>query len=285
MHLNVHRAPGLANSSIVRFALCFSLAAAVFTAALHAAEPTNAKEAAEKKSQAEAADAAADAKRKAAMSPEELAWERILEENLGSFYLPIYKHEKAQNKETAWDYVKDDPELPRVLLIGDSVSRGYTLAVRHALAGRVNLHRAPENCGPTKNGLKKLDVWLGSGHWDVIHFNFGIHDRALKPDEYARNLEQIVARLEKTGAKIIWASTTPMPPGSTKYPQAPIDKLNEIAAAVMQKHHIAMDDLGAAIQPRLAEFQNKDDVHFNAAGYDFLGQTVAKSITEALARH
>jgi hypothetical protein len=67
--------------------------------------------------------------------------------------------------------------LPRVLLIGDSVSRGYTQAVRTALAGKANVHRAPANCGPTASGIKNIEVWLGDGKWDVIHFNFGIHDR------------------------------------------------------------------------------------------------------------
>ena len=58
-----------------------------------------------------------DKERKAKMSPEELAWEKLLEQNLGSFYLPRYKEAKVKGRETAWDFVKDDPNLPRVLLI------------------------------------------------------------------------------------------------------------------------------------------------------------------------
>ena len=54
------------------------------------------------------------------------AWERTLQENLGGFYLPIHKREKVRGTPNAWDFVEDDPKLPRVLLIGDSVSRGYT---------------------------------------------------------------------------------------------------------------------------------------------------------------
>lgn len=175
-------------------------------------EPTNATEAAAKKA---AEDKALDAryqKWKAGLSPAEQAWETVLEQNLGGFYLPIHKREKVAGKSNAWDFVADDPKLPRVLLIGDSVSRGYTLAARKALAGRANVHRAPENCGPTSNGLKKLDVWLGGGKWDVIHFNFGIHDRATKPADYEQHLEAIVTRLKATGARVIWASTTPIPP-------------------------------------------------------------------------
>ena len=77
----------------------------------------------------------------------------------------------AQKKspEPAFVEVKDDPALPRVLLIGDSISVGYTVAVREALAGKVNVHRPAANCGPTTRGLTHLDKWLGKGKWDVIH--------------------------------------------------------------------------------------------------------------------
>ena len=213
-----------------------------------------------------------------------MEWVATLEANLGSFYLPLYKLEKARGSVSAWDYVKDDPKLPRVLLIGDSVSRGYTLAAREALAGKANVHRAPENCGPSANGLKKLDIWLGGGKWDVIHFNFGIHDRATTPADYEDRLEQIIARLEKTGAKIIWASTTPVPPDTKDGPAATpaIVEKNEIAARVMQKHGIAIDDLFTFITPRLAEVQNPKDVHFNGGGYKLLGGQVAESIEAAL---
>ena len=61
--------------------------------------------------------------------------ETVLKQNLGSFYWPNYVADKAAGKETAWDYVKDDPKLPRALLIGDSFSRGYSVSTRHALAG------------------------------------------------------------------------------------------------------------------------------------------------------
>ena len=248
------------------------------------AEPTNAKEAAAKRAAADKVIDERFQKWKATLSPEQQAWETTLEQNLGSFYLPLYKSGRVKGSEQAWDYVKDDPALPRVLLIGDSVSRGYTLAARKALAGKVNVHRAPENCGPTANGLKKLDIWLGDGKWAVIHFNFGIHDRNTKPDVYEKNLEQLIERMQKTGAKLIWASTTPIPADGKDGPNAPasIVEHNAIAARVMQKHGIAIDDLFTAVTPKLGEYQNPKDVHFNAAGYEFLGQQVANVIKEAL---
>ena len=248
-----------------------------------AAEPTNAAGLAKIKS-GSAYDIAADSKRLAALLPEALAWEKILETNLGSFYLPLYKADKLAGRPTAWDYVADQPGLPRVLLLGDSISRGYTLNVRAALAGKANIHRAPENCGPAANALKKLPLWLGDGKWDLIHFNFGIHDRETPIADYEQRLETIVARLQATGARLICASSTPLPEESPYGPNAAIIQRNEAAARVMARLGIPVDDLYQLILPRLADLQNTNDVHFKNEGYAVLGKQVASSITASLSK-
>jgi lysophospholipase L1-like esterase len=269
--------------------LCLTAAWAVAAPEPTKTEPTNAQEAAAKELAAKKAaqDATIDAKYFALVAqlpPEAQAWEKVLQENLGNgFYLPAHKRDKVAGKSTAWDFVKDDPKLPRVLLIGDSVSRGYTQPTRAALAGVANVHRAPANCGPTAAGVKNLEVWLGVGKWDVIHFNFGIHDRGTPAADYVQRLEAIVARLEKTGAKLVWASTTPIPdnPAQKQTARSIVEK-NALAAEVMRKHGIPTDDLFAALTPRLADLQNPNDVHFTAAGYEFLGAQVAAAIRAAL---
>ncbi len=255
--------------------------------ALSAAEPTNATEAAAKKAAEDRRIDGLYREKVATLSPARQTWEKILQENLGTgFYLPIHQRDFVKGTSTAWDFVTDDPKLPRVLLIGDSVSRGYTLAVRAALAGQANVHRAPENCGPTANGLKKLDTWLasaGPGKWDVIHFNFGIHDRATPLADYIARLTKILTRLQSTGAKLIWASTTPIPDDPAKKQTASsIVERNTAATALMAQHAVAIDDLFTAITPQLATLQNPRDVHFTVAGYDFLGRQVAASIATQL---
>ena len=246
-------------------------------------EPTNAAEAAAKKAADEAKLEADYQAWYDTLTPDQQAWEQVLQENLGGFYLPIHKREKVAGRSNAWDYVEDDPALPRVLLIGDSVSRGYTQAVRKELKGKVNVHRAPENCGPTATGLKKLDIWLGDGKWDLIHFNFGIHDRNTPIADYTQRLQQLVERMQKTGAKLVWATTTPIPDQpDKKQTAASIVERNDAASKVMAEAGVAVDDLFTAITPRLAELQNPNDVHFNGAGYEFLGQQVAQSLLENL---
>jgi acyl-CoA thioesterase-1 len=188
--------------------------------------------------------------------------------------------------------IEDQPGLPRVLLIGDSISIGYTLPVREILKGKANVHRIPTNGGPTKNGTASIEKWLGSGKWDVIHFNWGIHDLKFMPDgkrqveaeDYEKNLRTLVTRMKATGAKLIWATTTPIPDGelnpSRKFGKVP--EYNAIAKEVMEESGVAIDDLNAAITPRIAELQNPKDVHYKPEGYAFLARHVAASIEAAL---
>lgn len=188
--------------------------------------------------------------------------------------------------------VEDDPDLPRVLLIGDSISVGYTLPVREKLKGEANVHRALQNCGPTSRGVEKLDEWLGDGDWDVIHFNFGLHDLKIMEDgnhqvpidQYEENLEQIVARLKQTDAELVWASTTPVPDPVDGPPRNPEDvkRYNAVAAAIMQEHSVAIDDLYEFALPQLKVIQRPKNVHFTPEGYEVLARQVAESIRQAL---
>jgi acyl-CoA thioesterase-1 len=189
--------------------------------------------------------------------------------------------------------ITDVPGLPRVLLIGDSISIGYTLPVREALQGKANVHRPPSNCSSTGYTLSKLDGWLGPGKWDVIHFNWGLHDAKLPPegvrhappDEYERNLRQLVTRLQATGAKLIWATTTPVPRGGNLAPNrrfASVANYNAIAAKVMAELGVATNDLNAAIAPHLAEVGRPDDVHFSPEGSQLLGRAVVAAIAARL---
>jgi acyl-CoA thioesterase-1 len=182
--------------------------------------------------------------------------------------------------------------LPRVLLIGDSISMGYTLPTRTLLTGKANLHRIPQNGGPTKNGLAQIDKWLGTGKWDVIHFNWGIHDLKYMPDgkrqveaaDYENKLRTLVARLKQTGAKLIWASTTPIPEGELSPSRrfGSVQEYNAIAARVMTENGIAIDDLNAHIAPQFDRLHNPKDLHYGTEGYQFLAQKVAEEIAKAL---
>lgn len=195
--------------------------------------------------------------------------------------------------------VADVAGLPRVLIIGDSISIGYTREVRARLAGRANVHRPPDNCGPTVWGLEQLDSWLGAGPWDAIYFNFGLHDlkfmdengtyivpgpqdRPLaSPEEYAANLRELVARLRRTGARLVFATTTPVPAGTVGRVAGSQLAYNAAAVAVMREAGVAIDDLHAfaAARPHLMQSNN---VHFTPEGCAALGDHVAATLATVL---
>ena len=206
---------------------------------------------------------------------------------------------KAKAPNPAYAAVTDVAGLPRVLLIGDSISIGYTLGVRAKLAGRANVHRPPENCGDTARGVKSIDKWLGPGKWDVIHFNFGLHDLKyldaagqLAPPEkgkqvmslaaYEANLRTLVARLKQTGAKLVFATTTPVPAGTTGRVEDDSIRYNAVAERVMKELGVARNDLHAFVKPRQAQLQRPANVHFTDAGSAQLAETVAACIARLL---
>ncbi len=211
---------------------------------------------------------------------------------------------KKQRPNPALQPIEDQPGLPRVLLLGDSISIGYTVGVRELLKDTANVHRPAANCGPTTLGLKQLDRWLGdpAKKWDVIHFNWGLHDlkymgpegqnladpqaegahQQVPPEEYERNLRALVERLQQTGAVLIWRTTTPVPQGARGRVVGDSKKYNEIAEKIMREHKIRIDDMYAYGLERLGKIQRPKDVHFTAEGNKFLSQRVAESIREAL---
>ena len=219
--------------------------------------------------------------------------------------LGVYAAPKAPDPVFA--QITDDPQLPRVLLIGDSVSCGYTLAVRKELAGQANVHRPAANCGSTKIGLRDLDKWLGSNRWDVIHFNWGLHDLGYRfandsntdakghyarpdngghqnvtPEQYEKNLRELVARLKQTGAKLIFATTTPVPADLHSYVKAAELPFNVVAKRVMNEEGVTLNDLWAFVTPQLDKLQQPGNPHFISKGSDVLAHEIAQVIATTL---
>ena len=190
----------------------------------------------------------------------------------------------------AYGYVEDNPKLPNVLLIGDSISIYYTDPVRRLLAGQADVYRTPMGPGKVETLFVSLDDFLKTRKWDVIHFNTGLHDFAHKEgsDEdlalYRKNLDTVIAKLQATGAKLIWASTTPVPPKSPGTSNALVIKYNAAAKAVMESHQIPIDDLYALVLPKHDQYWlGPNNVHFNELGSAVMGRQVANVVVDALA--
>ncbi|MBT4666569.1 MAG: SGNH/GDSL hydrolase family protein [Opitutae bacterium] len=194
-------------------------------------------------------------------------------------------------------------DLPKALLIGDSISIGYTPHVVAALKGQVEVIRHRGNAQHTGTGLKMLDRWVGKTQWDVIHFNWGLWDLCYRHpqsksqgrrdkargtlttslEQYEKNLDQLASRLKKTKAKLIWAHTSTVPEGEDGRKVGDDDKYNEAAARVMKKHGIRMNDLNSLTDDFPPElFVKPGDVHYKPEGSKKIGQAVSKEISQAL---
>ncbi|NND32063.1 MAG: SGNH/GDSL hydrolase family protein [Saprospiraceae bacterium] len=198
-----------------------------------------------------------------------------------------------------------------VLLLGDSISIGYTPYVQQILSDIAEVTRptqedgSAENCQGTTNALQNLDRWLGETKWDVIHFNFGLHDlKHVRPDtgensmspkdpqqaplkKYRKNLAQITERLLATGAHLIFATTTPYPnpvDGPLRKPGEP-QKYNEAAVKIMAKHDIQVNDLYSFVKPQMEVLMRLKNVHFTEDGSKALADEVAKVIKEVVLRN
>lgn len=216
--------------------------------------------------------------------------------------------------------IEDVAGLPRVMIVGDSISMGYTIPVREALAGKANVHRVPSNGGPTERGVQYLDRWLGKEHWDVIYFNFGLHDLKWQDAEgkyvppgtgsqvaplpvYEKNLRTIVQKLKATKAKVIFATTTPVPDGAIGRSDVDRKKYNEVAVKIMNEEGVEVSDLAAfaeGIQSKFPPYPPYDpaktrptihpgsiqppyDVHYTPEGYTLMAQKViAPTIEKSL---
>jgi len=212
----------------------------------------------------------------------------------------LTKKKKRRNRKQ--EKIPIDPSLPNVLIIGDSISLGYTPYVRKILKDRANVIHNPGNAQGTTLGVAKLSEWLGDTKWDVIHFNWGLHDlkhvkkagsmqNSNNPNDpqqadlptYTKNLESLVKQLKATGAKLIFATTTPYPAG-VKPCRQPEDavRYNAVALKIMKENNIPVNDLYSLVLPKLAKIQKPVNVHFLPEGYQLMARQVADAILKVL---
>ena len=193
-----------------------------------------------------------------------------------------------------------DESLPSLLSLGDVTSYDYQRPLIEALAGKVNFHHPPAWTGPSKN-WDRLHHYIGvldsaTPVWDVISFNYGIHDDTQSRQQYQQNLRNVVRLLKRTGARLVWVNSTPVPNGfSGGDPNQPLEgrvrgrmKLqNQWAVDVMKDFpEIAVCDLWQVVkdgeQDVFSQWWTKNQINFEYSQSIPLGRTLAKSVLHAM---
>jgi len=187
-----------------------------------------------------------------------------------------------------WITNAESHDLPRVLMIGDSITRGYFSGVEKALEGKANCARLTTSrciCDPVF--FDELEMVLAQYSFDVIHFNNGLHGWGYTEAQYRRAFPEFLNALKRGNpqAKLIWTTTTPVRQRSNveelDEKTARVRRRNEIARQAIGSMELAVDDLFALTIDH-PEYFSADGVHFNNRGKVVQVRQVSESILKQL---
>lgn len=189
-----------------------------------------------------------------------------------------------------WISHANETNLPRVLLIGDSITRAYYPAVEQRLNGKAYIGRLSSSAFISDPALlDQIKMVLSQYKFDIIHFNNGMHGWQHSEKEYEQAFPEYLQVIKKyaPNTKLIWANTTPLkvsplpfPDNSTQATDVRIAARNEIAAKFMHVHGIPVEDLNAPMKGH-PEY-HVDNVHFNDQGISIQADLVAADIRKLL---
>lgn len=198
----------------------------------------------------------------------------------------------------------DSQELPKILIIGDSISIGYTPFVQEKLDSKALVFHNAGNAQHTGTGIKKIEEWIGDENWDVIQFNWGLWDLCYRHpnskvqgnrdkvngtitytlEDYASNLDSLVRILKsKTDAKLIFVTTSYVPENEAGRFQRDAKQYNKAAKKIMKKHSVIVNDIYKKSREIHQEFgKGNDDVHYQNEGYQALGSIISEFIVNEI---
>lgn len=189
-------------------------------------------------------------------------------------------------------------DLPHVLLIGNSIVRGYHHQVEQLLKEKTYVARLSTSKSLGDPALlEEIEQTLKNTHFDIIHFNNGLHGFDYTEEEYDKNFPKLLKILSKyvPATHLIWASTTPVRTGSDCKELAPITerlkKRNQIALKHINSKGINTNDLWSTVINHPEYYAGGDGTHPIAKGYTALANQVASmidtklTVTKAIGTH
>lgn len=195
-------------------------------------------------------------------------------------------------------------EKPKILIIGDSISIGYTPFVQEKFGESALVMHNPGNAQHTGTGLENIEDWIGEENWDLIQINWGLWDLCYRNPEspesgnrdkvngtltfsledYQANLDSIATKIQKkSDAKLVFVTTTYVPneePGRFK---KDVKKYNQVAKSVMKTHGVTINDLyKPSVSTHKLYGKGETDVHYTPEGYSQLGEVVYEFLKKEL---
>lgn len=169
-----------------------------------------------------------------------------------------------------------------VLIIGDSISVGYTITIRTQLTNYDVVHN-PCNAMETTWTRSQINKWLDSrAQFEAITWNNGMWDIAdwvqTTDYDYVSNLHYIAKKIKAKTSRPLFILTTQVLPGTPHRVDANVFHKNQLAAQVMAQEGIPVLDLYSVSQGIPLYHVDPHDVHYTPAGYQILGNAVLSAL-------
>ena len=202
--------------------------------------------------------------------------------------LPTMAEQKVRREGTEWCDIwvskATDQKMPRVLLVGDSITKGYFGAAEKYLKGQANCARfATSACVSDPAFFAQLESMFSHYKYKVVHFNNGLHGIGYTEEEYQEGYERALKMIRKKapGAKLILALSTPLLSTSAQNGLNPrIDERNRIVRELAKRYDAEINDLHALSKGR-PEFY-KDPYHYKPVATGLQGKQVGEVIEKSL---
>ena len=187
-----------------------------------------------------------------------------------------------------WVTDAEKTAVPRVLMIGDSITMGYFGGVENHLQGKAACARlATSKCICDPAFLPEVKLLLNNYSFAVIHFNNGLHGYGYSNKQYADAFAGLLKTFKTYApqAKLVWANITPTrKPGDLeqfKKTNGRVNERNLLVKRIMKTHNIPINNLNK-IGAEHPEFYGSDGTHFNAKGKAAQAKQVAEMILRQL---
>ena len=182
--------------------------------------------------------------------------------------------------------MRDD--LPRVLLIGDSITHNYQATVRELLRGICYVdYVATSYAIDTKLYNELIYRFRMDSRYDLIHFNHGLHGIHLSKRSYKNKVTKLLSKMDQDTKMILATSTVVYQEGNKHLDPAWMKRVKERNVAVQEiaaGKGYAVDDLYTLSVSMPKEYRYVDGTHYLKEGYDLLAAAVAESISKNLVK-
>lgn len=177
-------------------------------------------------------------------------------------------------------------DLPRIVLVGDSITHNYQEFVRQRLQGKAYVDYIATSYSIDEAFYNVLiENFVKDSFYAILHFNFGLHGIHLDKSEYRERTESLLRKIAKN-KKVILATSTIVYQENNVFLNEKwmlrVWERNKILQEIAEKNGYGIDDLFTVSKKIEIKLRYKDGTHYTSAGYEVLANEVASSILKIL---